>query len=217
MVAKKPSVLSVKTEETYLMALKSVQKNELKHTSTKPLAPLHASEDPANVRKISPAIQHSLRPTASVQQKDGLLRPVTPDVQDGLVPVKPILGYETTKAIQAALVVFSKNLAKLNSKVVVSDDMRYAGLILLEEAVRADKELYALTLASSQALLAASAAALWVAIKFIGVRVTSPNGALMSQASQVLITNLVSHEAQLLVSLEWGISAVLRSKGIAMG
>jgi len=95
--------------------------------------------------------------------------------------------------------------------------MRSAGLFLLEEAVRADKELYASTLASSHALLAASASALWVAIKFIGVRVTSPNGALMSQASQVLIKNLVTHEAQLLVSLEWGVSALLRSKGIAMG
>jgi 1-aminocyclopropane-1-carboxylate deaminase/D-cysteine desulfhydrase-like pyridoxal-dependent ACC family enzyme len=94
--------------------------------------------------------------------------------------------------------------------------MRIAGLLLLEEAVRADKELYASTISSSHALLAASAAALWVAIKFIGVRVTSPNGALMSQASQVFITNLVEQEAQLLISLEWGISAIFRRHGIAM-
>jgi hypothetical protein len=57
------------------------------------------------MRKTSPAIQHSLKPAASIQQKNRLLRPVTPDVQDGLLSAKPILGYETTKAIKAALVV----------------------------------------------------------------------------------------------------------------
>lgn len=95
--------------------------------------------------------------------------------------------------------------------------MRSAGLILLEAALRADADLYQLTLSTPTALLGASAAALWVAIKFIGVRVTSPNGALMSQASQVIISVLVEQEANLLNALEWGVSAVLRSKGIAMG
>ena len=180
--------------------------------------------------------------------KTDAYRPETPDVQDGAASIEPLLGYETTKAIQAALVVssrphilkiftfppffsthpiqrcivillqvFSKNLVKLNSRVVVSEDMRSAGLVLLEAALRADADLYQLTLSTPTALLGASAAALWVAIKFIGVRVTSPNGALMSQASQVIISILVEQEANLLNALEWGVSAVLRSKGIAMG
>jgi hypothetical protein len=116
-----------------------------------------------------------------------------------------------------SLQIFSKNLTKLNSRVIISEDMRSAALILLEEAVRAVPEHYASTLTSSPALLSASAAALWVSIKFIGVRMTSPNGALMSQATQVLLSDLVNHEAMLLIALKWGISAVLRSKGIAMG
>jgi len=81
------------------------QRNELKYSSSKPFAALHASGDPSNVRKSSPAIPCSLKPSAPIQQKDTPFRPVTPDVQDGLVSAKPIFGYETTKAIQAALVV----------------------------------------------------------------------------------------------------------------
>lgn len=94
--------------------------------------------------------------------------------------------------------------------------MRSAGLCLLEEAVSIDAELAAWLLTSSRALLAASAASLWIAIKFCGIRVMTPNGELMAQASHVKLADLAYLELQLLKSLQWGISAVLRSNDIAM-
>jgi hypothetical protein len=84
------------------------QKSKLKHTSNKPLVPLHASKDPKRFRKPTPAISFSSSKSLAAayrQQNEAVSRPVTPDVQDSAVPPKPTIGLETTKAIKSALLV----------------------------------------------------------------------------------------------------------------
>lgn len=106
---------------------------------------------------------------------------------------------------------------KLNALVDISATIRRAGLILLEEAARAEPELFASIQASSVSLLAGSAAALWIAVKFMGVRATSPNAALMCQASQVGLDPLLRAEVVLLEALSWDIAAVIGRRGVPLG
>ena len=115
--------------------------------------------------------------------------------------------------------VISKNLYKLNPLVDISATIRRAGLILLEEAARAqpELELFSSFQASSASFLAASAAALWIAVKFLGVRATSPNAALMSQASQVAVDPLTQVEVILLKAIDWDVASVWARRGVPLG
>ncbi len=93
--------------------------------------------------------------------------------------------------------------------------MHRAALVLLEEATRGAPELLTALKTSSKSFLAAAAAALWIAVKFLGIRPFSPNGGLMSQASQVSLKVLIAQELVILEAVSWEVSGVVRRRGIS--
>lgn len=89
-----------------------------------------------------------------------------------------------------------------------------ASLAILEEAAVACRDLCATLQSSAPTLLAYTAAAFWLSIKLLGVRTTSPNPKLLSQATQLQISRITDAEMTLLKALGWDLARVLRHRGI---
>jgi len=100
--------------------------------------------------------------------------------------------------------------------VVICPSVSKAALFLLEEAARSSLSLLSRLQNSAPDLLACTAAAFWTSAKLLGVRTSSPNGVLMSQASQVELHSIIDMEILLLETVNWDVAAVLLPRGVQL-
>jgi hypothetical protein len=107
-------------------------------------------------------------------------------------------------------------MVRLQPKVVLSSNIKHATIAILEEAVLSVHGWLAVLQAEPDQLLAALIASLWLAVKLMGVRDSSPNGVLLHQACRVPLSRLVSTEATILEALQWDLIAVLRSRHVCL-
>lgn len=125
------------------------------------------------------------------------------------------LDHDKKIEVYAGTKIILKNLIRLQPLVKVMPGIFEASLVIIEEALRMRPSMIHAVKSNNGGLLALTAAAFWIIAKFGGCRCSTPNAALMSQASQTDREHLCSMELLLLESLDWDIMAVVRRKGLS--